>query len=362
LLLKLPEKPDEILIGLRSSNARMSQHRSVAEVFVSAVHRRMVMIGTLEKFGVGVLVGSLMAALLVPLASWQALPTFPILLCSALVALLTGSVLTALRWPTRQSAAVEADRQLKLDDLLSSVVVEVEVETNNLQDGFARAVMVMANARCAAHSPSEVIFRRFGMGSWGAIGLAMSVAIALAVVPLSETKSQAIDRNIDVLSSDSNDGPGVIPSTDPARATLQHADPVSEGGSKISNQTEDLTDPVPAEAYHSRGHTMPSVLGTSASTGGAGAATTDHRRSDKQDLGTSAQQSTNVNASPAGGGAAAVNSGQNHETQPGVARGNAGRRNSAWTRSATAEGDSASNDPGIPPERRDLVRDFFDGK
>src|SRR5271156_6699784 len=114
----------------------MNEKTRDAERFVTAVHRRMVIVGSLEQFGVGVLSASLLATLLIAVAIWQSMPTFPILIFSGLLAILIGSVLTVVRWPNRQAAAIEADRQLRLDDLLSSAVLVA-----NSKDDFAAAML-----------------------------------------------------------------------------------------------------------------------------------------------------------------------------------------------------------------------------
>src|SRR5437588_9435109 len=90
--------------------------------FVRALHRRFLVVRGLERIGGAMLIGCGASLLLLPLAMWRSLPTM------ALIWLVLGccggmGLLAGLLWrPTRLDAAMEADRQLRLADLLSSAL------------------------------------------------------------------------------------------------------------------------------------------------------------------------------------------------------------------------------------------------
>jgi hypothetical protein len=312
----------------------------------------MVIVSVVEQFGFGFLVASSLASLLMAIAIWQSLPTVPILIFCALLSVLLGAVLTGIRWPTRRTAALEADRQLRLDDLLSSALLSA-----NPHDDFATAMLTMADARCAMHAPSEVIFRRFGVTSWGAIGLAMSVTATLAVIPFGAAKSQATDANASVLSATSNDLPSAIQSNDLTRVNSSNNDPMSDGASKITTQGDLQADARSTDARTNQASTVANPSGT-----GGGTATTKTKSGTGPRPGETIARPSNANGSLGSGGTASNLSSQNHESGTGIERGNISTAAASFHGDGTSSGDIIVKDSNIPPEHRDLVRDFFNGK
>jgi hypothetical protein len=93
--------------------------------------------------------------------------------------------------PTLTDAALEADRQLRWDDLLSSANF---IRAQATEDGWAAAVRACADAKCCAVSPSAVILHRMGPRTWGGIGLATAFALALGLIPTFGAQTRADDR------------------------------------------------------------------------------------------------------------------------------------------------------------------------
>src|SRR3954467_2446253 len=102
------------------------------EQFVRAVHRRLAVVRALERAGIGALAGCVVAELVLPLLLWRAEPppgpggiSAP---TGAPAAMGRARGAAAGRWwgvggrPSRLSAAMEADRQLGLHDLLGTAV------------------------------------------------------------------------------------------------------------------------------------------------------------------------------------------------------------------------------------------------
>ncbi len=151
------------------------------ERFVRTLHRRLVVVRAAEAAGLGALAGCGAAVLLIPLLVWRGQP--PMLPAAAMVLLgAAGGLMWSLsRRPSRLDAAMEADRQLDLADLLGTAISAGGGRTSN--DPWQRTVVALAEARCRRHKPSEVLLNRFGARAWGGIGLAAALVFTLAALP-----------------------------------------------------------------------------------------------------------------------------------------------------------------------------------
>jgi hypothetical protein len=322
---------------------------------VDAVYRRWLIVHLFEQIGQGMLLGSALAIALLLLAVWQVMPTLPILLFSGVFGLFVGLVLSLYRKPTRLAAAVEADRQLRLDDLLTSAIY-----TSDRTDAdFNAIVKTMADARCARHSPSEVMLRRFGIRSWSGIALAMSIAVTLAVIPLQPSRSQAVDANLSVLSasttppaqtsqvdrefvpvvnnptSDSASNTAMsseISDTNPASNSQPAQSPAASAGRNASG-----TGGGKSETASTPGRDLPPGAAVGRTTGQTGTAASGATTADRQNA--------NANSPTSSAGASAK------PTSPVPNWSGDAKANSPDTGSSTTD--------RIPAEDRDLVRDFF---
>jgi hypothetical protein len=321
-----------------------------AATFVNAVHRRLIVTRAIEQLGRGILFASVLAILLVTIARWQTMPVMPILIFCGAFALLIGSGLTIYRWPSQLTTAMEADRQLGLDDLLTSALF-----SNKTTDEFFVAVTAMADARCRMHLPSEVVLRRLGIRNWSAVVLTMGIAITLAAIPMSSTQTQAVDTNSAILSADNNlqqsHGPMQI-TNDPMSESASN-NSISTGSQNL--QTDSASNPV---------ITKPKAGNAG---GGPGGGSTTAARS-HQDLQTidSPGQSQNANGTVAGGGDESGLRDRYGKSNGGGTNSGDSARHSApeWTGSPPRppKSNASGNDSQIPPEDRDLVHDFFDGR
>lgn len=105
----------------------------------------------------------------------------PAVACSEvviLVGVIAGMAWGIARRPTMLAAALEADRQLKWAELLSSAWLGWKAQTYR-HDTWSAALLTEADARCADSSPSALAFRRFGGRGWGSIVLAVGLVITL---------------------------------------------------------------------------------------------------------------------------------------------------------------------------------------
>jgi hypothetical protein len=86
------------------------------------------------------------------------------------------------------AAAAEADRQLRLSDLLGTAYLLRRSQTG---DDFAAVVLAQAEARCRGVSPSVVILDRWGARGWGGVGLVVALVTGLSLVGPDDRRSEA---------------------------------------------------------------------------------------------------------------------------------------------------------------------------
>ncbi|MGE5611722.1 MAG: hypothetical protein ACM359_20920 [Bacillota bacterium] len=183
---------------------------------VGRLYRRLWMLRVVEGMGVGVLAasGAGLILLLILMGRGEAVPVDTLWIL--LVGGVGGALWAILRRPRVIQAAMEADRQLGLADLLSTALAIVEdsgqyatrphptrsdtlagkspaasSQPESLAEAFAAAVVAMADARCAELSASSVVLHRLGLRAWGGIGLASALLISVALVAANPLDSQA---------------------------------------------------------------------------------------------------------------------------------------------------------------------------
>jgi hypothetical protein len=157
----------------------MNHRESHLGPFLRALHARLVLVRVLERTGVGVLVGAASGALLIPLLLWTDRAAFVPVLSVLALGCVGGLIWGITRRPSALHAAMEADRQLGLADLLSTAL---SVGGASATDPWSRTVVAIADDRCRRHTPSEVLLNRLGSRAWGGIGLATALALTLAAL------------------------------------------------------------------------------------------------------------------------------------------------------------------------------------
>jgi hypothetical protein len=157
--------------------------------FLNAVHRRHVVLRVLEKTGLCLLVACGACAVLIPLLLWQGESALTPAAWALAFGCAAGLLWGGLRRPGRLEAAMEADRQLRLADLLGTALALRQSPTS--VDPWAAAVLATADARCRELSPSSVILHRLGARAWGGIGLATALVLAVASLASSPSDTRA---------------------------------------------------------------------------------------------------------------------------------------------------------------------------
>jgi hypothetical protein len=148
------------------------------DVFVRALHRRMVVVRALERVGLGLLAGCAVCLLLMPILIWRGEGTGTLAVAALGTGGVAGLLWGALHRPTRLRAAMEADRQLRLSDLLGTALTL----SRDRQDSMEATVLAIAEARCRSVSPSAIALNRLGVRSWGGIALAGALVAGLGLL------------------------------------------------------------------------------------------------------------------------------------------------------------------------------------
>jgi hypothetical protein len=241
---------------------------------IRSLHRRLVFLRAAERIGACLLIGSGGAALLLPVLWWRGGSALPLVLFALAMACGIGLLMATLRRPTKLDAAMEADRQLNLHDLLGTALA-----TNpQSDDPWAAAVFALADARCRDLSPSKVLLHRWGSRSWGGVALALSLVLTLALFVHRSTPTQAATElfaNPDNLGVQRSTQPSVAYS--PARSpTIRRASDPNDDPSPetASGQTTDRTTTdksTSANALSATAHPSSSGDPTASSAGASGA-------------------------------------------------------------------------------------------
>jgi hypothetical protein len=338
----------------------MTNHADHLERFLRAVHRRWVIVRVAEAMGIGVLGGCALALLVLPILLWRGEPAMTVVLMTAGLAALAGTIAGIIRRPDLMSAAVEADRQLDLADLLSTALT---TRQRSADDPWAALVVATAGARCRTLAPNAVIVNRLGGRAWGGIGLATALVLTLGLMSTEPGQSVAVARVGDEHRVSDDSAPSLLKSASPRNVSEAQARPRSANDG-VNERTErdgsaDLT---------SSGATNQTSRVASATSdgGGAGTATSarESRQSDTPQRSAKASRDAREGEAAAGGATSAA-------SDPG-GEGSAGStvmsspsapapvwRSSEW-REAREQALSAVRDGKVRDEHRDLVREYFD--
>jgi hypothetical protein len=335
------------------------------DVFVRALHRRMVAVRALERLGLGLLAGCAVCLLLMPILIWRGEATGTL----AVAALGTGGV-AGLLWalahrPTKLQAAFEADRQLGLSDLLGTALTL----SRDRREPMEATVLAMAEARCRGVSPSAIALNRLGVRSWGGIALAGALVVGLGLfggqTPDSSAQAsgprswQEIEAAQDRLN---NTHMGAAPD-------LRRAHPGTGGDD--DDHSPDSTQSQSEDGNVSTAKTSASSNGAGSSEQGtgAGAAASASKGGDGAHHDPVTGGNTAGGARPdhtaGGGGTAATSEGAGGDGNAGATGGTTGARHvPAWRAQGWPAAQEAARDAlrggKIPDAYRPLVRDYFE--
>ncbi len=166
----------------------MHASSSNLERFVRRVYRRLVVLRLLEWAGIGFAIACGLGLLSIVLLRNRAASPLGIAAIVAGMGAAVGFIGALLRRPKIIDAAVEADRQLDLADLLATAW---QLEKAASGESFESAVLLIANERAANLQPRSVVLHRLGLRAWSGIGLAGALVLTVAIFSANPIDSEA---------------------------------------------------------------------------------------------------------------------------------------------------------------------------
>src|SRR5688572_5541752 len=341
----------------------MTRQRSMLERFVRRVHRRWVVLCAIESAGVGAAVGCAAALALVPVLLWRDQPATGVALMLIAVTCAAGLIFGLTRRPTLLAAAVEADRQLGLHDLLATALATRDADN----DPWAAAVVAQADARCRVLSPDAILLNRLGVRAWSGIGIAAALVMTLSLMSTRPERLSAAERaNVAQRSIARTPSPvDVIPS-----GVERDEDGGRTTGSSVASRDSIEPHPDPDDSSASQiasNNRSTSAAGGSSGVGLGAAQTNDSavRSSESPRSSLPPKPNTSGDAgreTSGGGGAGHVGRGDARDVI-GAGATNMEDRAAPWTSSDWSDVQRAATDAvqsgRVPDAYRELIRDYF---
>lgn len=321
--------------------------------FIAAVRRRIAMsrVGTSIAIGIG---GASCAGLaLMPILWWRGEPAMGMVIGLLGLGAIFGMIWGISRRPTRLEAAVEADRQLGLHDLLGTI----ELLGSTDQSEFGLALAAFAELRCRSLRPSDVIVNRIGLRKWAGVAILGGLLVTFGLFSArTETSASAAASAL----SNSVEQSEEVGITGGSQAPAER--PPGPGGTDESNRRfqQDRPDDSDGDAA-SRGNELAHTSGMNASVGSGSALTQTNSRARRQEFPDGKGDHSHTGVAAAGQGQPALDAIAPGDTNSRIAVGAAPKSHAApWTSAVwAADAQKAINAGEVPDEDSDLVRDYF---
>jgi hypothetical protein len=323
-----------------------------ADQFLTAVHRRRLLAAASDAAAWAVGFGAVVATGLVLITPDKTAA------CAAVACFVVTLLWRVMRHPNRFGTAVDLDRQLQADDLLSTALFA----TGGHVDGdFSRLVTASADARFAGIDPAPLAPRRIGIRGWSLTGIAVLAAVVMLLRP------RAAGPN-----ATAADGSSLM--TDPIRVIAlggrsQTAGPSGPRSPRITN--EDGTSKIGGSQTERTAAAGSPLNSTDRKSGQSTGGSTGGGPGQSQ---TKSPVENRLNASGNNAAAGGEVAGDGHARGSGgtaVATGTQGADaaasaaspwlSSGWTK-ARADAAAAVSGGAVPARSRPLVRDYFDGE
>jgi hypothetical protein len=333
----------------------------VTRKFISAVHRRITLIRIAESIAIATAIASAAGLVLIPILWSQGRSTLSPAFAMLSLGAISGLIWGISRRPTRFQAAVEADRQLNLHDLLGTIYLL----SDRPSDPWRESLAIVADAQCRSLRPSAVIVNRLGRRAWGGVGIVTSLLLATA-----SFTARPINTNAAAIATESNNPvspPKIQPSISFENQNQQlTARPPGTGGTDdISNRTADQSQPVDSQADRSsqaNRNESHSPAETNSSAGG-GAATTDAKQPTPDSLNATDANPASLHTSKSRAGPADPNAIPSEDSTAITATEKANQISTPWTSkdwpADSIAAQAAINSGQVPDSDADLVRDYF---
>ncbi len=346
--------------------------------FVRNLHRRYFLLRGLERIGLALLFGCGGAVILMPILWWRGGSVFPAAVLSFTISVVIGLVMAILGRPTPLDAIMEADRQLKLADLLGTAwaIRRSSLSKSTSPDPWKATLLTLAEMRCRQLSPSTVLLHRWTSRRWGGVGLAMILILTLGLLSSQSARTQAGTESDALFAHpDSLGGPPLIArsvpdtsashsptrprSTDPDDSANESQP--SQPGARTDSDKTDPFSPNSADAH------PPSAGDPNGS--GAGATATSAAKSALPTLDLANDHASRPGQGPTASGGQSANLSDNHASDSPPFAGLTGSPNAStnpppwqnpgWSEAQQKSRDTVQSRPTYEPYR-DLIRDYFE--
>lgn len=333
--------------------------------FIRAVHRRLIVMRALERIGLSILLASGAGLLLIPVLMWNGKSGLPLAGAFLVIGAIMGVMTALTRRPTALQAAMEADRQLNLADLLSTAL------RADLRDPWAAAVVAMADHACRDVRPSSVLLNRYGARAWGGIGLASALVLTLAMISAraESTRADELRRQASLRERSATATTNLARENRVMQASTGHRTKARDVEDESQDRPTMSSSPAndPATATRSADASNASHETSDPTGGGSGAGRSRDSASDLPRPSAASTGGHDESAGTATGGGAGMSRDGNAGnaltgSSAGVTAGSASAapwENSNWGVYQQAAGD-AIRSGRVPDPYRQLVQDYFD--
>jgi hypothetical protein len=342
----------------------MHESPSSLDHFVRRVYRRLVVLRLLEWSGLGFAAGCATSLISILVLRNQSDSTFLIAAMQMAFGMVVGFIAALLRRPRMIEAAVEADRQLELADLLATAW---QLETNPHRESFEEAVLLIANGKAAHLQPRSVVLHRLSVRAWSGIGLAGALVLTVAILTANPIDTEAASSPFGVQNASNK-------ARQDQKTSARNSEPSARRPTAISNDHpggED--DPLPGAGKTTdtttnatRGQNSdvqasnPNGAGASA---GKSAATADQSNPVSAGVNSSRFNTNGNSASGVGNSSENANAARGNNSSTSAGNSSKSQSAPAWKSdswpAARQAADAAISAGQVPPAYHDLVREYF---
>jgi hypothetical protein len=332
--------------------------------FVRRVYRRLVLLRLLEWAGIGFAIAC--ASSLLCIAFLRNRNESPLMLAAilAVAGAAVGFIGALLRRPRIIDAAVEADRQLNLADLLATAW---QLEKSPTSQSFESAVLLIANQRAATLQPRSVVLHRLGIRAWSGIGLAGALVLTVAIFSANPIDSEASSSPF--FAQNTADKKPSSANSVANNSSTAHRPPAIAQDHPGSDDDQALpgagkTTDVATNSNQAQNNAIQSSNSDGTGTG-AGQSASNPQKSNPLTTGTNSSRANNTGVASSGVGISGENGNSSAGNSTSTSAGNSAKspnapawKSDSWP-TAQQAADSAISSGQIPPAYHDLVREYF---
>lgn len=305
----------------------------------------------IESIGLTLVVGSAVGMLLVPIFAWHSESSWALCVAVLMLSIVVGGIISLRHRPSDIHAAIQADRQWRLDELLVSAAGVLELSgREGIDPAMRETILQLAASELSQHHVNDLVLHRFGRRAWTGMGLLPLLLVLLtgigshplvlraaAEARLHRENTSTIDKSDRVNSS-------------PADRSI-HPAPKPDRARPLNEASDRPTPPLAARAGNESRNTMNA-------TGSAPGRTDDAQVSQARNRSVGSDPADRSGTASGGNGATADSDGAAWQSGRVAARGPAAPPwdRPDWNAQKTRELLSLEQ---APASYRDLIRDYF---